>query len=49
MPGATSRDLLNHELRPVRLDAGEVADRDALHLRDGLTDLRQYALLLVFG
>ena len=47
MPGAASRDLLSHELRPARLDAGEVADRDALHLRDGLTDLRQHALLLV--
>ena len=47
VPCAASRDLLRHELRPVRLDAGEVADRDALHLRDGLTDLRQHALLLV--
>ena len=47
MPGAAARDLPGHELSASRLDAGEIADRDALHLRDGLADLRQHALLLV--
>ena len=47
MPCPASRDLPGHELRPLRLDPSEIADRDALHLRDGLADLSQHALLLV--
>src|ERR1700681_393308 len=47
MPRAASFDLSCNELVPARLDAGEVANRDALHFRNGLADLRQDALLLI--
>src|SRR6266850_1429275 len=49
MPRPASPDLLRDEPAPARFYIGKAVNRNTLHLRDGLADLRQDPLLLVFG
>ena len=41
VPRPASLDLPAHESVPVRLNVEQLADRDTLHLGDGLADLKQ--------
>src|SRR5882762_3292185 len=47
MPGATSLDLSMQEAVPARLDAGQLSNRNTLHLGNGLANLSKHALFLI--
>ncbi len=49
VPRAATFDLSCDELAPARLDPRKLAQRRALHFRDGGADLREHPFLLIFG